>query len=95
MPYLFQTSHANVDDRGRLVQDKATKRSRLGVRNWEIGIVTPVEPTWGGFGFSDNKNQDLEGSQDIAAFSTAVPLPVKLPADEYDLSSRKPWFFNR
>ncbi|KAI1816235.1 phospholipase D/nuclease [Poronia punctata] len=65
---------------GRLVKDRATGRPKLSCRNWECGVVIPIEckPT----------------DKGLAAFEGIVPIPMVVPEQAYGRSDPKhPWFF--
>ncbi|KAI0860975.1 tyrosyl-DNA phosphodiesterase-domain-containing protein [Xylaria cubensis] len=65
---------------GRLVKDRASGQPKLNCRNWECGVLIPIEgeavkPGWG-------------------AFDKKIPIPMVVPGEAYGKSnSKRPWFF--
>ncbi|KAI1738313.1 tyrosyl-DNA phosphodiesterase-domain-containing protein [Xylaria scruposa] len=65
---------------GRLVKDRASGQPKLNCRNWECGVLIPIEgetvkPGWG-------------------AFDKKIPVPMVVPSEAYGKSkSKRPWFF--
>ncbi|KAI0477003.1 tyrosyl-DNA phosphodiesterase-domain-containing protein [Xylaria cf. heliscus] len=65
---------------GRLVRDRATGQPKLNCRNWECGVLIPIE--------GENVKPGWE------AFEKRIPVPMVVPGDPYGKSSSKrPWFF--
>lgn len=64
----------------KIVRERGKKRGeKLSCRNWECGVVVPVE---GGEG----EGEGLEG-----VFTGTVPVPMEWPGREY--SGKQPWYF--
>ena len=81
----------NLDHRGRLVQDKATKRPKLNCRNWECGVVLTVADE-----NSEQPDEDgitLPKLSNLEVFASNVPIPMQFPAEQYEVSRETPWFF--
>ena len=57
-------------------------------------LATVEVPTSGNFGLGDNRSRTLE-NQGLAMFSETIPLPMKMPGDNYEVSNEKPWFFQK
>ncbi|KIX06407.1 uncharacterized protein Z518_04383 [Rhinocladiella mackenziei CBS 650.93] len=69
---------------GRLVQDRSTKEPRLNCRNWECGVIIPVD--------SRSPNIRAPNGTDagnLAMFDHLVPVPMKYPAETFE--GKKPW----
>ncbi|KAJ2990984.1 hypothetical protein NUW58_g2693 [Xylaria curta] len=65
---------------GRLVKDRVTKQPKLNCRNWECGVLIPMENEVAEFG--------------LAAFEERIPVPMVVPTDEYGkTNSKRPWLF--
>ncbi|KAE8148000.1 tyrosyl-DNA phosphodiesterase-domain-containing protein [Aspergillus avenaceus] len=75
---------------GRLVQDRSTKEPKLNCRNWECGVLVPVISK--GEMFAGRNNSDPELADMLDVFKGTVPVPMRLPAQEYG-PNRKPWYF--
>ena len=89
--------------RGRLSQDRITKKPKLTCRNWECGVVMQVEqghvkarlppPS-----ANDIKVTGCTGNL-VDVFQHSVPVPMQipgvpfLPPSEEGRSSGTPWFF--
>ena len=64
----------------RLVKDRVTKAPKLNCRNWECGVLIPVE------------SRGVDGKQDgLDVFRGTVPMPMHFPGEEY--REKKPWYF--
>lgn len=74
--------------RGRLVQDKSTKTPKLNCRNWECGVIVPVEEH--GQDMKPWANSSREGA--LVAMDRVVPVPMEYPGKSFD--GRKPWLFS-
>jgi hypothetical protein len=77
-------------NRGRLVQDKVTKKPRLNCRNWECGVVIPLlvseEPP-----SIYKMDPDLPSGLEI--FGRKIPVPMQGPARPIQASTASnPWF---
>lgn len=71
----------NYLNRGRLVQDRVTKRPKLNCRNWECGVIVPIART------SGKKQPDS-----MDEFDDIVPVPMHTsPEPTYGL--KKPWYY--
>ena len=82
-----------------MTNDRKTKKPKLGLRNWECGIVFPVDCT----GRSEAQIQATKTSDQGApgwdVFQGRVPIPMLVPNNDVGSSGleygdRKPWFFN-
>jgi Tyrosyl-DNA phosphodiesterase len=82
---------ADVGHRGRLVQDKLTKRPKLNCRNWECGVVVPIQrkKEHG----SDSSQEDSSTACALQGLATSVPIPMQWPSEPYEEAKRRPWFF--
>ncbi|KAK2867832.1 hypothetical protein FQN49_003430 [Arthroderma sp. PD_2] len=68
---------------GRLVIDRKTKQAKLNCRNWECGVLVPVEA-------SDTAR--TPGGELDTVFGDTVPVPMQVPGDEY-ADGEQPWFY--
>ncbi|KFY00898.1 hypothetical protein O988_03043 [Pseudogymnoascus sp. VKM F-3808] len=85
---------------GRLTKDRSTKQPKLYCRNWECGVVIPVNRS----SARQSQNIDTQAStpqqataqgQDInldSIFDGVVPVPMEFPGVEY--GQGRPWFRN-
>ncbi|KAI0399043.1 tyrosyl-DNA phosphodiesterase-domain-containing protein [Xylaria palmicola] len=65
---------------GRLVKDRASGKPKLNCRNWECGVLIPVEGAAAKSGWG--------------AFEKTIPVPMVVPGEAYGKSkSKQPWFF--
>jgi hypothetical protein len=74
-------------DRGRLVQDKVTKKPRLSCRNWECGVIIPLlvsEQHPSMFEMVSRPPSRLE------MFDRKIPVPIQGPARP--MKANRPWF---
>lgn len=97
---LYVTSH--LPNRGRLVQDRSTKKPKLNCRNWECGVLfpvidkapdstpsTPTEP-----GNALNRTMELgESANALDVFKGTIPVPLQLPGRRFG-PNIKPWYFS-
>lgn len=76
-----------VCGRGRLVQDKSTKKPKLNCRNWECGVIIPVPAKSN----TSSRMRDMDDHQDanLGAFGHLVPVPMRYPSDSVE--GMKPW----
>jgi hypothetical protein len=72
---------ANEGFRGRLVQDRTTKAAKMNCRNWECGVVVPVEAQEG---------HARGGAVGMEVFEGRIPVPMQVPGADY--AGRRPWF---
>lgn len=79
-----------IMNRGRLVQERATKEPKLNCRNWECGVLMPVISKEDAVS-EQNKSPNDESGTMLDAFKGIVPVPMRLPAPQYG-PNRKPWF---
>ncbi|KAI0389236.1 tyrosyl-DNA phosphodiesterase-domain-containing protein [Xylariaceae sp. FL0594] len=71
---------------GRLVRDRATGLPKLTCRNWECGVVIPVEST--------STESAAEEKPLSEVFGKTVPVPMVVPGEAYGKSGTKePWYF--
>ncbi|KAK5047876.1 hypothetical protein LTR84_006064 [Exophiala bonariae] len=84
---------------GRLVQDKTTKSPKLNCRNWECGVIVPVEKEESpgqdmksSVMESDNDDGGGEVDHGILALGRVVPVPMKYPCESFE--GKKPWLFS-
>ncbi|KAK4223704.1 hypothetical protein QBC38DRAFT_459054 [Podospora fimiseda] len=76
---------------GRLVNDRSVKGPKLTCRNWECGILIPVDPGTAG--------EDAQRSKEppVTIFNNQVPVPMEVPGTQFaaDAKGKKaPWFQN-
>ncbi|KEF58082.1 uncharacterized protein A1O9_06005 [Exophiala aquamarina CBS 119918] len=74
--------------RGRLVQDKSTGTPKLNCRNWECGVIVPVEEE--GEDMKSSTNSSGEGA--LVVMGRVVPVPMEHPGKSFE--GRKPWLFS-
>jgi hypothetical protein len=73
--------------RGRLVQDKLTKKPRLTCRNWECGVVVPLLVSDLPSNMSTMVSTPPSG---LEIFDQKIPVPMQIPASP--MQANKPWF---
>lgn len=66
---------------GKLVYDKKAKEWKLNCRNWECGVLLPV----------DVSDKEGEGAVGMEVFDEMLEPPFMYPALEYE--DREPWYF--
>ena len=66
---------------GRLVKDRVSKSPKLNCRNWECGVLFPVQHT------TKRKEQS-----DLTDFEGVIPVPMLYPGEGY--GDRKPWYYS-
>lgn len=78
--------------RGKLVQDRVTKKPKLNCRNWECGVIVPVTSSTSSAVTADQGDVDREA--DFASiFDTTIPVPMKVPGEKYrEDGGLKPWY---
>ena len=94
-----------MDNRGRIVKDRATGQPKLNCRNWECGVLVPVTLVSAGDSEIQGGNEDgkvVQADDDkvsqestlpsMVIFRDIVPVPMKLPAQQLG-EGREPWFF--
>ncbi|KAI1129584.1 tyrosyl-DNA phosphodiesterase-domain-containing protein [Nemania abortiva] len=65
---------------GRLVKDRASGQPKLNCRNWECGVIIPMEG-----------KADTSG---FGVFEKRIPVPMVTPGEPYGkTNSKRPWFF--
>ncbi|KAI0976054.1 tyrosyl-DNA phosphodiesterase-domain-containing protein [Xylaria arbuscula] len=65
---------------GRLVKDRASGQPKLNCRNWECGVIIPME------------SQAVKS--DRGSFENRIPIPMVVPSESYGKNnSKRPWFF--
>lgn len=74
-------------DRGRLVQDKVTKKPKLNCRNWECGVVIPLLASEEPLDMSEMVSRPPSG---LEIFDQKIPVPMQGPARP--MQANKPWF---
>ncbi|KAI1431601.1 tyrosyl-DNA phosphodiesterase-domain-containing protein [Xylaria sp. CBS 124048] len=80
IPWVYLGS-ANLSESawGRLVKDRATGQPKLSCRNWECGVLVPMQ---GG---------SVEPG--LRVFEKTIPVPMVVPGEAYGkTSSKEPWF---
>ncbi|OAA71906.1 Tyrosyl-DNA phosphodiesterase [Akanthomyces lecanii RCEF 1005] len=65
---------------GRVVKDRGTGNAKMSCRNWECGVVVPVQGSPGNDG-------------GFTMFSGTVPVPMEIPGRPYEKTD-EPWFFD-
>lgn len=71
--------------RGRLVKDRGTGSEKLNCRNWECGVLVPV----------DRSESHTTGKDDLGIFRDTVPVPMDTRSTALDTAEghAQPWFF--
>ncbi|RYC59815.1 hypothetical protein CHU98_g6380 [Xylaria longipes] len=65
---------------GRLVKDRASGQPKLNCRNWECGVLIPIEGETAKLGWE--------------AFENKIPVPMVVPGEAYGkTNSKRPWLF--
>ncbi|KAK9326317.1 tyrosyl-DNA phosphodiesterase-domain-containing protein [Lipomyces orientalis] len=68
---------------GKLVNDSATKRLKLNLRNWECGVVIQIPKT------ARSESSQMKSIEET--FTGIVPTPMETTLTEYN--NKIPWFF--
>lgn len=77
---LHQAKLTTSSSRGRLVKDRVSGEPKLNCRNWECGVLIPVE--------GEAVKSGLE------AFKKRIPVPMVVPGEAYGkANSKRPWLF--
>ncbi|OKL56771.1 hypothetical protein UA08_07925 [Talaromyces atroroseus] len=90
---------------GRIVHDRTRKAPKLNCRNWECGVLVPVDVDLSSSSSSssshrlgevkedNDENQGKEEEKDILAhvFGATVPVPMRVPAPPLG-AELKPWY---
>jgi hypothetical protein len=71
------------------VQDKTTKEPRLNCRNWECGVLLPIEVVHGDSNQNATASRGRQMLDLLATFGGPVPVPMKVPSQR--MGSKKPW----
>ena len=90
--------------RGRLSQDRITKKPKLTCRNWECGVVMQVEQGHVKARLHPPSANDIKvtGCTEnlVEVFQHSVPVPMQIPgvsflppSEEEGRGTRTPWFF--
>ena len=74
-------------DRGRLIQDRVTKKPKLNCRNWECGVIIPLLLAEACPKLSTMVCRPPSG---LEIFDRKIPVPMQGPARPMQAS--KPWF---
>lgn len=82
---------------GRLTKNKSTKQVKLYCRNWECGVVIPVEKSTASRSIDTPATTPQQTAQDHdinlnSIFKGVVPVPMDFPGMEY--GHGHPWFRN-
>ncbi|KAJ5563909.1 hypothetical protein N7513_000151 [Penicillium frequentans] len=84
---------ANISESawGRLVKDRQTNKAKLNCRNWECGVLFPVETP------VRQNSQGLNWKSEYRhlpaeVFEDTIPIPMMVPAPPLT-EENKPWFF--
>lgn len=74
---------------GKLVMDRKAKKPKLNCRNWECGVIVPLQcsPLSPSSEQSNKKPTDEAG---LNIFDASVPVPIQYPGAEY--GGKEPWF---
>ncbi|KAI0911948.1 tyrosyl-DNA phosphodiesterase-domain-containing protein [Ustulina deusta] len=65
---------------GRLVKDRSSGQPKLNCRNWECGVLIPMESQAGKSGWG--------------SFEKRIPIPMVVPGEAYGkTNSKRPWLF--
>ena len=67
----------------KIVKDKLKKEPKLNCRNWECGVIVPVDSAVG----TDETKNELG----MEVFKGKVTVSMEYPGDKY--AGRKPWYF--
>ena len=71
---------------GKLVSVRGSKEPKLNCRNWECGVVLPVEEN----GFPPTAASG-SSSRNLDVFKGTIPVPMQYPGTE--LGHHPPWFY--
>jgi hypothetical protein len=85
--------------RGKLVYDRTNKSPKLNCRNWECGVLIPVD-------MPKPEGRTLSGDDPIIAMplpfemafegkggGVSIPVPMKIPGQRLVDTGKSPWFF--
>lgn len=82
----------NYHTRGRLTLDRANSGPKLLCKNYECGILIPVEDAAETKAKATTSSSHDDDSID-EKFHGVVPVPMKLPATPFEGSPETPWFY--
>lgn len=67
--------------RGRLVKDRASGQPKLTCRNWECGVLIPMD-------------SQAAAKSGWSVFENRIPVPMVVPGEAYGkTNSKRPWLF--
>lgn len=101
-PIISNPSKLTCANRGRLVQDRATKSPKLNCRNWECGVVIPVLEAQSSTSTNESKGKEpasipgrkeSESERALDVFLGTIPVPMVIPGRKYEGGSLRPWYF--
>ena len=75
------------------MRDRFSKTPKMNCRNWECGVIVPVQPLEGID--RTQPSTSLLGSsetRDLKVFESRIPVPIEYPGEV--LGVRKPWFMS-
>ncbi|GJN68257.1 hypothetical protein PLIIFM63780_001562 [Purpureocillium lilacinum] len=72
---------------GRVVKDRKSGKPKVNIRNWECGVVIPVQ------GPGNLEARKGGSAADLSIFKDAVPVPMQVPGRVYGPGD-EPWFFD-
>ncbi|KAL8932407.1 MAG: hypothetical protein Q9216_006849 [Gyalolechia sp. 2 TL-2023] len=73
---------------GKLVTDRKEKQPKLNCRNWECGVVIPLQPTTT---TEPGVESTKESAGALSIFEGSIPIPMQHPGTEYK-GTQQPWF---
>jgi len=81
-----------------MTNDRKTKEPKLNIKNWECGVIFPVEVTGRSEAHPQATTTSDQGVPGWDVFLGKFPIPMLMPksndvgASEFEYGNRKPWF---
>ena len=72
---------------GKLVLDRPSKTPKLNLRNWECGVIIPIQPV-------DRAHSISQRMRDLKVFESRIPIPIEYPEEILEFGGRRPWFMS-
>ncbi|KAL9003989.1 MAG: hypothetical protein Q9188_003174 [Gyalolechia gomerana] len=74
---------------GKLVMDRKEKKPKLNCRNWECGVVIPLQRTTTTMPGIESTTKPTDAAG-LDVFERSIPVPMQYPGAEYE--GKQPWF---
>ena len=71
---------------GKLISARGSKEPKLNCRNWECGVILPVEESG-----PPRPIASTSSERNLDVFKGTIPVPMQYPGTE--LTHQSPWFY--